>query len=111
MNVLYIDQPVQTGFSYNTLVNGTYDVLSNAVTPVPRSQLHTVQGNISYGLGTFASQDPLATTNTTVTTAKALWHFAEKWLTSFPELKTSSKEISVWTNSESALLARQSHLI
>jgi hypothetical protein len=86
-------------------VNGTYDVLSNAVTPVPQSQLHTIATNISYGLGTFASQNPLTTTNTTVTTAKALWHFAENWLTTFPEFKTKSKEISVWTNSVSDLFS------
>ena len=106
VNVLYIDQPVQTGFSYDTLVNGTYDVLSNAVTPVPQSELHIVETNNTYRLGTFASQNPLTTTNTTVTAAKALWHFAENWLTSFPEFKSSSKDISIWTNSVSVHLVR-----
>jgi len=34
-----------------------------------------------------------------VTSAKALWHFAENWLSSFPEYKTTSNKISLWTNS------------
>jgi hypothetical protein len=106
VNVLYIDQPVQTGFSYDTLVNGTYDVLTNAVTPMDESELHTVLANHSYSIGTFASQNPLTTTNTIVSSAKALWRFAENWLTSFPEYKTTSKEISVWTNSVSSYLHR-----
>lgn len=102
--MLYIDQPVQIGFSYDTLVNGTYNVLTNGVTPVPQDQLHTVVTNISVNLGTFASQNPLTTTNTSVSNAKALWHFAENWLSSFPGYKTSSKEISVWANSVSPCL-------
>ena len=72
VNVLYIDQPVQTGFSYDTFVNGTYDLQTNAVTLMDESELHTVVVNNSYSIGTFASQNPLTTTNTTVTSAKVL---------------------------------------
>lgn len=110
VNVIYNDQPVQTGFSYDTLVNGTYDVLTNAVTPVPQDQLHAVISNNSFSVGTFASQHPLRTTNTIVTTVKALWHFAENWLTSFPEYKSTSKGISVWTNSVGIRLTSWTYL-
>jgi Serine carboxypeptidase len=99
VNILYIDQPVQTGFSYDKLVNATYDLIDNVITPSDPEQLQGVSVNLTFGVGTYSSQDSLATTNNTVTSAKALWHFAENWLSSFPEYKTTSNKISLWTNS------------
>lgn len=98
VNVLYIDQPVQAGFSYDSLVNGTFDLETGAVAPVQASE-NIPASNATFGFGTFASQNPLTTTNTTVTSVKALWHFAENWLTQFPEYQTENKKISVWGNS------------
>jgi len=34
-----------------------------------------------------------------VSSARAVWHFAEHWLSSFPEYSTSSNKISFWANS------------
>ncbi|KAF4629190.1 hypothetical protein G7Y89_g8959 [Cudoniella acicularis] len=34
VNMLYIDQPVQVGFSYDTLANGTFNILSTSLRPV-----------------------------------------------------------------------------
>lgn len=34
VNMLYIDQPVQVGFSYDTLTNGTLDIFSTTLLPV-----------------------------------------------------------------------------
>lgn len=96
--MLYVDQPVQVGFSYDTLVNGTYNLESNDVIPVPSGQDLPAQ-NVTLLAGTFASQNPQTTVNTTATAAKALWHFAENWLASFPEYKTKSNLLSVWGNS------------
>jgi len=70
----------------------------------------TTPGVKSFSVGTFASQNPLRTTNTAMTTVKALWHFTENWLTGFPEYKSTSKEISVWTNLVSICLTSWIHL-
>jgi carboxypeptidase D len=81
VNMLYIDQPVQTGFSYDRLINGTIDetLLPYEVTPLsPSSPLPEL--NSTFLLGTFASQDPLSTANTTATAALAAWHFMQIWM-------------------------------
>jgi carboxypeptidase C (cathepsin A) len=99
--MLYIDQPVQTGFSYDKLTNGTFDLLNfgGLITPTDFTQSSTPQANATFGYGTFASQEFKKTANNTVLAAKAFWHFGEHWLSSFPEYKTSSKNIEVWGNS------------
>jgi Serine carboxypeptidase len=79
VNMLYIDQPVQTGFSYDSLINGTLDYSTGLVTPLDFSPGIPAQ-NRTVVPGIFASQNPATTVNTTLTGAKALWHFAESWL-------------------------------
>lgn len=98
--MLYLDQPVQAGFSYSDIVNGTLNLIDFSVTPlsvVGNSTLPAV--NATFGYGLFPDQGLLATTNTTVSSAKAVWQFAEHWLSSFPELTSSSGKISIWGNS------------
>jgi hypothetical protein len=75
VNILYIDQPVQTGFSYDRLVNGTLDLLTGNVTPL--NDTSEVVQNETTVLGTFPSQDPTATTQGSVRGASALWHFMQ----------------------------------
>jgi carboxypeptidase C (cathepsin A) len=98
VNMLYIDQPVQTGFSYNHLVNGTFNQMTSGVT-VSDFTNELPKQNATYKVGTFSGQDPLQTTNTSIASAKALWRFAEHWITSFPEYTTKSKQIGIWGNS------------
>lgn len=98
VNMLYIDQPVQTGFSYNSLIKGTFNLETTDTTPLDTNGVLPKQ-NTTYRVGTFSSQDLLQTTNTSITSAKALWRFAEHWITTFPEYDTKSKEVSVWGNS------------
>ncbi|ROT43715.1 alpha/beta-hydrolase [Sodiomyces alkalinus F11] len=68
-NLLYIDQPVQTGFSYDTVVNGRMDLLTGNIFPdgadVPP------EGSILFD-GTFSSQDPRQTVNTTQNAARVI---------------------------------------
>ena len=78
-NVLYIDQPLQTGYSYDKLTNGTLDQLSAVLTPADFSS-GVPQSNETYLVGTFASQNNSATANTTESAAMAIWHFAQIWL-------------------------------
>jgi carboxypeptidase C (cathepsin A) len=82
-NVLYIDQPVQAGLSYDVLTNASFDFLANNIsippTPNPR-------GGPSYTWlnGTFSSQKNYATANTTQIAAHAIWHFLQTFLAAFP---------------------------
>jgi len=100
-NVLYIDQPVGAGFSYTSLVNGTYDLFKSTITPLKAYNGTVPESNLIVSQGTFSDPTTWAVTNTSISTAKALWHFAEHWLTQFPEYKSSNKNIGIWGNSVS----------
>lgn len=94
-NMLYIDQPVQTGFSYDIATNGTLDLLSGNV--IPGSD---AQGPFNR-TGTFSSQRLTSTVNTTANAARHLWNFAQVWLQEFNVYKEQSKNdrVSIWTES------------
>lgn len=76
VNMLYIDQPNQVGFSYDIPSNGTTNqvevTLEDFANGVPE------QNNTFY-VGTFPSQNPNTTANGTTNAARALWHFAQTW--------------------------------
>lgn len=80
VNMLYIDQPMQTGFSYDRLIKGVIDetVLPFVVTPVLEGS--TPKLNSTFLLGTFPSQDLKSTANTTTMAALATWHFMQTWM-------------------------------
>ena len=80
-NMLYIDQPVGTGFSYTSLVKGTYDALGGTVTRLTDYNGDIPQSNVSFGQGIYPDPNPYSTTNTSISSAQALWHFGEHWLT------------------------------
>lgn len=105
VNMLYIDQPVQTGFSYDTLHNGTLDELftpffaqlsdfKNGV--VPENTLTTLAG-------TFYSESNSTSANTTMQASRALWHFLQTWTSDFPEYKSNINQgrdtLSIWGES------------
>ncbi|KAI3396410.1 hypothetical protein diail_12218 [Diaporthe ilicicola] len=109
VNVLYIDQPVQVGFSYDTLNNGTYDLLAMD----PMDDTHEMafpiklddfadgvpETNATFYVGTFASQNATQAPNSTEHAAVALWHFAQTWFEEFPEYKPHDEKISLWAES------------
>lgn len=109
VNVLYIDQPVQVGFSYDTLNNGTYDLLAMNVMddsysgPFPIKLDDFTDGipetNSTFYVGTFASQNATQLPNSTEHAAVALWHFAQTWFEEFPEYKPHDEKISLWAES------------
>lgn len=90
VNMLFIDQPVQVGFSYDTLNNGTADLLlSNPMedgdlehSPIRLGGFEdgeVPETNATFYVGTFASQNLTQTPNSTDHAAVALWHFAQTW--------------------------------
>lgn len=76
VNMLYIDEPNQVGFSYDIPSNGTTD--ESEITIEDFSNGVPVQNN-SFYVGTFPSQNPKNTANGTTNAARALWHFAQTW--------------------------------
>ncbi|OJJ45188.1 hypothetical protein ASPZODRAFT_17403 [Penicilliopsis zonata CBS 506.65] len=94
VNILYLDQPLQVGFSYSSLTNGTYNSTSLLVTPDNGTVFPPPPGQ-----GIFPDPSLSATANTTVASARGIWVFLEHWLSSFPGYSTSSRDISFWGNS------------
>ena len=78
VNILYIDQPNQVGFSYDVPSNGTLDLVTGDVTLADFSEDIPAQNNTFY-VGTFPTQNPFSTANDTTNAARALWHFAQAW--------------------------------
>ncbi|KAA8646840.1 hypothetical protein EYZ11_009545 [Aspergillus tanneri] len=94
-NMLYIDQPVQTGFSYDSLTNGTLDLENGVIVPGGRSKKPTMLP------GTFSSQNTNSTANTTVNAARHMWNFMQIWAQEFDVYRQSAQndQISLWTES------------
>lgn len=99
-NMLYVDQPVGAGYSYDTLVNSTINLLDGADIRSMQDYKGTIPAeNQTFLYGTFASQDSGKTASTTAIAARTLWHFSQAWFQSFPEYKTQDKRVSLWGNS------------
>jgi hypothetical protein len=78
VNMLYLDQPVQVGMSYDTLTNITTNMDTGAVKVADFSKEVPAQ-NASFYVGTYASQNYNLTTRGTENSARALWNFAQVW--------------------------------
>ena len=99
--MLYVDQPVQTGFSYDTPTNCTF----NSDGPEPWAWEPTdfsdgvPESNYTYWVGTVASQDATHTANTTDYAAHSLWHFVQTFFQEFPGYKPNDNRLSIWAES------------
>ncbi|KAF6842972.1 carboxypeptidase s1 [Colletotrichum musicola] len=83
-NMLFIDQPNQVGFSYDTPTNGSMD-LFNANQSTPPQPVPSGQPPITFLNGTFSSLNASNTANTTETAAMAVWHLLQGFLGAFPQ--------------------------
>ncbi|RYO86673.1 hypothetical protein DL763_006626 [Monosporascus cannonballus] len=97
VNMLYLDQPVQTGFSYDKIINGTIDETSLPYYVAPAEKYEDL--NYHTLAGKFSSQDPRNTTPTTGTAALAAWHFMQIWMKEFPKYKPNDRSFSIWGES------------
>jgi carboxypeptidase C (cathepsin A) len=93
-NVLYLDQPVQTGLSYDIVTEGVLNVTSGDVIPNYKGPL-----NPTLIAGAFSSQNVSSTANTTENAARHFWNFLQIWTDQFKYHATSDKSISIWTES------------
>lgn len=73
-NMLYLDEPVQTGFSYDVVTDGYRDMLTGQFYPGAMGP-----GNVTYRHAKAGSQNPTHTMNTTAIGAKAMAHFLDLW--------------------------------
>lgn len=83
-NMLFIDQPNQVGFSYDTPTNGSLDLLTNEVYVPAESRPNSRPADMFLN-GTFSSRDANNTANTTETAAFAIYHMLQGFLGAFPQ--------------------------
>lgn len=77
-NMLYIDMPVQTGYSYTEIQNGTFNTVTKEFTPLDNVN-QTVVTNQTTFQATMSSQSPSRTVNTTAQVANQMWQLAQVW--------------------------------
>lgn len=109
VNMLYLDQPTQVGFSYDVLTNCTVAPEMGEADPYGEERDYEVtpanftdgipEVNVTHRVGTFPSQDPAQTANSTRVAAHAFWHFAQTWFFEFPGYKPADNGISIWAES------------
>ncbi|KAK5132829.1 hypothetical protein LTR08_008631 [Meristemomyces frigidus] len=103
VNLLYIDQPNQVGFSYDVLTNVTATLPKHGDEGLSYEPADFSDGvpesNLTFRTGTTGSQNVSSTANTTNHAAVAIWHFAQTWFTEFPHYKPADEQISLFTES------------
>ncbi|KAF2023941.1 carboxypeptidase-like protein S1 [Setomelanomma holmii] len=94
VNILYFEQPVQVGFSYDTLQNVTRDLVTGRVTLL-NDTTPTPEQNSTLLTGTFLSREPNNTASGSVNGAVTSWHFPQSWFQEFPHYLPNDTRISL----------------
>ena len=101
VNMLYLDQPSQVGFSYDVPTNCSISTAGDdpEYLPLPDPLTDIPKTNLTYFIGTVGSQNINRTANSTAHAAHALWHFAQTWFFEFPYYQPADDRISLWAES------------
>ncbi|CZR57109.1 related to carboxypeptidase [Phialocephala subalpina] len=99
-NILYIDQPNQVGFSYDTPTNGSLDLLTSDLYTPPQV-LPSSQPASTFMNGTFSSLNVNNTANTTDLAGMAIWHMLQGFLGAFPQYAPNGTSLGVHLFAES----------
>ena len=95
-NLLFIDQPNQVGFSYDTPMNASFDLYATEIFEPP-TKPNPGLPSFMYLNGTFGTANAnsgnssIASANTTEIAAAATWHFLQTWLSSFPQYNPATR--------------------
>lgn len=98
VNMIYIDEPNQVGFSYDIPTNVTINFNDETVVPTDFSK-GIPEVNATHRIGTMSSQKQENTVGLTEQAAHAMWHFAQTFFTEFPHYKPKDDRISLWAES------------
>ncbi|KAI1853762.1 hypothetical protein JX266_001746 [Neoarthrinium moseri] len=93
-NILYIDQPLKTGFSYDEAIEGVVDMITGDIYPADQ---WTSPLNYTAVKGTYTSQKTSDVVSTTAVAAEAIWEFLQVWMGEFKQYRRD--KISVWSQS------------
>lgn len=105
-NMLYIEQPVQVGFSYDTPTNFSTNLYTGSTTKLNSTSTIPKQNNTLL-VGTTSDMVVNNTANSTTNAARALWHFAQTWFQEFPQHKPVNDKVAIATESRCHGLPRQ----
>lgn len=112
-NMLFIDQPVQVGYSYDVPTNGVLALLApndriisgayappNGGNPVDvnldnPASVKLAIGSTNLRNGTFSSGNSANTANTTQIASQAMWHFLQSWTSAFPQYFPENRGINL----------------
>lgn len=79
VNMLYIDQPAGTGFSFVDTANGTFNHLTQEFAPDQEVQ----QLNIFTEVPATLDRNPTTVTSSAMAAARTLWRFAQVWFNEY----------------------------
>lgn len=88
VNMLYIAQLVQVGFSYDTLVTSTTTEVVSPFDVTIHEDISAVDLITTLITGVFPSGNPLSKVNTTETAAEAAWNFMQIWMTEYDAISS-----------------------
>jgi carboxypeptidase C (cathepsin A) len=89
-NIVFIDQPVQVGFSYDQLTNASLNLLDESL-QYPPTTVPITQPPYTFLNGTFSSDNPMSTANTSNIEAQSIWHFLQGFLATFPQYNPDAR--------------------
>lgn len=93
-NLMFIDQPDQVGFSYDTATRASLDLLSGAFSYPPKS-VSNGQPSYTFLNGSFSSGNPTFTANTSNIAAQATWHMLQGFLGTFPQYNSGNRTTDI----------------